>query len=161
MNVSEWAGRTDFSDFSLGKMDRLGNLFGAAARHHQTNQRNHQCELLAPLRQKKDEKNLSDHRFNSPQFNFLVGAFFNPLHWEKNICKSRARQIRSMSSRIRVFQLKKWFPTTKSYIPICAQQPSHVLFKMFDGFLCSLTITCHKASLGHKDMSHPRLVERH
>ena len=108
MNVSEWAGRTDFSDFSLGQMDRLGNLFGAAARHHQTNQRNHQCELLAPL-DKKRTKRISDHRFNSPQFNFLVGAFFNPLNWEKKICKSRARQIRSMSSRIRVFQLKNGF----------------------------------------------------
>ena len=47
MNVSEWAGRNDFSDFSdvlfgREKMDRLGNLFGAAARHHQTNQRNYQ-----------------------------------------------------------------------------------------------------------------------
>ena len=76
-----------------------------------------------------DEKNLSDHRLNSPQFNFLVGVFFNPLNWEKIIGKSRARQIRSMSPRIRVW-LKKSFRTTKSYIPICAQQPSHVLFKM-------------------------------
>ena len=28
-------------------------------------------------------------------------------------------------------------------------------FQNVDGFLCSLTITCHKASVRHKDTSHP------
>ena len=57
----------------------------------------------------RKERKLSDQRLNSPQFNLLVGAFFNPLNWEKNICKSRARHIRSMSLRIRVFYLKNGF----------------------------------------------------
>jgi len=47
----------DFADFLLGKMDRLGNLSGAAARHHQTNQRNHQCELLAHLKKEWTKRN--------------------------------------------------------------------------------------------------------
>ena len=111
MNVSEWAGRTDFSDFydfCLGRKDgSVGKSFRSSCKTSSNQSTKPSVWTVGTSEQKLDEKNLSDHRLNSPQFNFLVGVSFQPTKLEKTYAKSR--QVRSMSPRIRVFQLKNGF----------------------------------------------------
>ena len=132
MNVSEWAGRTDFSDFLFGKERWIvWEIFPEQLQ-----------DIIKPINEtisancwhiwkKNGRKETLWSQVELPAIQlFSWCAFFSAHQIGKNICKGRARQIRSMSSKIRVFSTKTWFRTTKSYIPICAQQPSHVLFKM-------------------------------
>ena len=94
MNVSEWAGRTKFSDFSLGKMDRLGKAFRSSCKtsSNQSKKKDEksQCELLAPLNKNWTKRN-SDHRLNSPPLNLLVGVFFfRPTKLEKTYMQKQS-----------------------------------------------------------------------
>ena len=109
------------------KMDRLGNLFGAAARHHQTNQRNYQGELLAPLNKKWTKRNSLITGWTHRNSFFSWRRFFNPLNRKKTYAKAELVKLDPCPQGSGYFNLK-WFPTTKIHIPICAQ-PSHVRFK--------------------------------
>ena len=65
----------------------------------------------------------------------------------------KVREIRSMDQGLLL--TRKWVWKHQELHPnLCSAKPRG--FQNVDGFLCSLTITCHKASLRHKDTSHPR-----
>ena len=118
-----------FLMFCLGRKDgSFGKSFRSSCKTSSNQSTKPSGWTVGTSEQKVDEKKLSDHRLNSPQFIFLVGGgFFNPLNWKKTYAKAELVKLDPCPQGSGYFNLK-WFPTTKSYIPICAQ-PSHVRFK--------------------------------
>ena len=128
MNASEWPGGL-MPIFFVGKRC-FGKIF---------------LDLKHPL-------NVLVIKVNSPEFNFWWP--FNLIPFGKNCWLLKLDHFRQINIGVKFKKLS--VSNNQDLHPNLRPTAKLRVLQNFDGFLCSLAITWHKASLRHKDTSHPR-----
>ena len=127
MNASEWPGR--LMPIFFVRKRCFGKIF---------------LDLKHPL-------NVLVIKVNSPEFKFWW--LFNLIPFGKNCWLLKLDHFRQINIGVKLKKLS--VSNNLDLHPNLRPTAKLRVLQSFDGFLCSLAITWHKASLRHKDTSHP------